>query len=112
MIESYRFGEMIIDGKAYRADLIVYPDRIDAGWWRKEGHALCLDDIAKVVAAQPECLVVGTGNPGLMKVLPETREYLQQQGIQLIVEPTEQAYRTYNTLSTTKQTIGAFHLTC
>jgi hypothetical protein len=112
MIESYRFGEMVIDGKAYHADLIVYPERIDAGWWRKEGHTLCLADIAEVVAAQPECFVVGTGNPGLMKVLPETRKHLQQQGIQLIVEPTEQAYQTYNTLSTTKQTIGAFHLTC
>lgn len=112
MIESYRFGEMVVDGKTYHADLIVYPDRVDASWWRKEGHKLGIADIADVINAQPECLVVGTGNPGLMKVLPETRNHLQQQGIQLIVEPTEQAYTTYNKLSVTKRVIGAFHLTC
>lgn len=112
MIESYHFGEMVIDGKTYHTDLIVYPDRIDASWWRKEGHKLCIADIAEVMGVQPECLVVGTGNPGLMKVLPETRNHLQQQEIQLIVEPTEQAYITYNKLSATKRVVGAFHLTC
>lgn len=112
MIESYRFGEMVVDGKAYHADLIVFPDRIEASWWRKEGHKLCIADLAEVVAAQPECLVVGTGNPGLMTVLPETRKHLQQQGIQLVVEPTAQAYQTYNNLSATTRVVGAFHLTC
>jgi hypothetical protein len=112
MIDSYRFGEMVIDGKRYHADLIIYPDRIDANWWRKAGHELCIDDLEDIVAAQPECLIVGTGNPGLMEVLPETQEYLRDRRIQLVSEPTERAYKTYNELSTQKRVIGVFHLTC
>jgi hypothetical protein len=112
MIESYSFGEMVVDGKRYHSDLIIYPDRVDASWWRKEGHQLCIADIDDIVAAQPEYLIVGTGNPGLMKVLPETREYLQNQNIQLVSEPTERAYKTYNEMCTKKRVIGAFHLTC
>ena len=112
MIDSYRFGEMIVDGKRYSSDLIIYPDRVDASWWRKEGHQLCLDDIQDIIAEKPECLVVGTGNPGFMRVLPETQKYLQKQGIQLISEPTERAYKTFNKLQPVKRIIGAFHLTC
>lgn len=112
MIDSYKFGEMVVDGKRYHSDLIIYPDRVDASWWRKAGHQLCIADIEDIVAARPEYLVVGTGNPGLMKVLPETREYLRNRNIQLVSEPTERAYKTYNDLSAQKRVIGAFHLTC
>ena len=112
VIDSYRFGEMVVDGKAYQADLVIYPDRIDASWWRKTGHEVCLDDLQDILVAQPEYLVVGTGNPGLMEVLPETQEYLAEHDIDLIVEPTARAYQTYNELCASKRVIGAFHLTC
>ncbi len=102
----------MIAGESYSSDLIIYPDRVDAGWWRKSGHQVGLDDIQEILAAQPECLVIGTGNPGLMKVLPETQEYLQRQGIRLISEPTERAYKTFNKLRPVKRVIAAFHLTC
>lgn len=112
MIDSYKFGEMIIAGKRYTSDLIIYPDRIDAGWWRKTGHELCLDDIQDVIAEQPEYLIVGSGSPGLMTVLPETQEYLQRHGIQLVSEPTERAYKTFNRMSAKQRVVGAFHLMC
>ena len=112
MIDSYKFGEMVVDGKRYHADLIIYPNRVDANWWRKNGHQLCITDIEDIVAEQPEYLVVGTGNPGLMRVLPETQEYLQNQNIQLVSEPTGRAYKTYNEMCTQKRVIGVFHLTC
>ena len=112
MINSYTFGEMFIDGRHYTSDLIIYPDHIDANWWRKTGHELCLNDIREVLAEQPECLIVGTGSPGLMKVLPETEEYFKTHNIELITEPTDKAYKTFNKLSIQKHVVGAFHLTC
>jgi hypothetical protein len=39
-IESYRFGEIVIDGRRYSNDVIIYPDRVDGKWWREEGHSL------------------------------------------------------------------------
>jgi len=34
MIESYSFGQMVIDGQEYTSDLIIFPDRINSSWWR------------------------------------------------------------------------------
>ncbi|OQY18037.1 MAG: hypothetical protein B6I35_13630 [Anaerolineaceae bacterium 4572_32.2] len=45
-IESYRFGRIIIDGQTHSKDVIILPDRVIENWWRQEGHALHLDDLA------------------------------------------------------------------
>lgn len=112
MIESYSFGRIVIDGQAYTSDVIIYPDRVDAHWWRKEGHRLDRHDLTEVVAEKPEVLVVGTGHSGLMGVPEETRKYLESEGIEVIAEVTGQAYQTYNRLSGSKKVIAALHLTC
>lgn len=112
MIDTYRFGNIVIDGRRYTFDVIIYPDRVDGNWWRREGHRLQVEDLAEIVRAKPEVLVVGTGDPGLMDVPPETRGYLQAQGIELIVETTGQACQTYNRLSGSRKVIAALHLTC
>lgn len=112
MIDSYGFGRMVINGKAYTKDLIIFPDRVEDGWRRKEGHRLCIDDVKKIIEEKPEVLVIGTGYYGLMKVLPETEERLSSEGIRLIAQGTREAYKTYNGLSKSKKVVAAFHLTC
>jgi hypothetical protein len=57
MIESYQFGEIIIDGRRYTSDIIIYPERIDASWWRKEGHALNIEDISTIIDVLPDTLI-------------------------------------------------------
>lgn len=36
MINSYDFGRIVVDGKAYTSDVIIFPDRVNSYWWRKE----------------------------------------------------------------------------
>ena len=43
-IDSYSFGRIVINGKTYTSDVIIFPDKVDASWWRKEGHLLQLAD--------------------------------------------------------------------
>ncbi|HIE53378.1 MAG TPA: hypothetical protein EYP85_16620 [Armatimonadetes bacterium] len=112
MIESYSFGSIAIDGRRYTADVIVYPDRVDASWWRKEGHRLDPADLQEALAAQPEVLVVGTGCYGCMKVPPETAEFVRQQGVELIAARTSEAVQKYNALASSKRVVAALHLTC
>jgi hypothetical protein len=112
MIESYSFGRLVLSGKAYTSDLIIYPDRINPSWWRKTGHRLCLQDLQEVLEENLEVLVVGTGYMGLMKVEEEVKRYAETHGFQLIVEKTKKAVEIYNSLYTHKRTVGAFHLTC
>ena len=112
MIESYNFGQIVIDGKRYASDVIIYPDRVDAGWWRKDGHSLCAEDIRDIVVFNPEVLIIGCGTPGILKVPQVTQEYIASLGIELIALPTEAACKRYNELHTTKRVVAGLHLTC
>ena len=111
-IEHYSFGKIIIDGKSYTSDVIIYPDRVIASWWRKEGHNLNIADLTDVIEAKPDILVVGTGYSGLMKVPRETLKHLESKGITVKVSWSSEAVELFNTLQTDKNVVAALHLTC
>jgi hypothetical protein len=112
MIESYDFGRIVIDGRKFGSDVVIFPDRIDRNWWRREGHTLAVDDVREIVEAKPEVLVVGTGYSGMLKVHPQTEQYLRSSGIELIAAKTEKACKIYNELFKSRRVVAAFHLTC
>jgi len=114
VIDSYKFGRIFIGQVPYDRDVIVFPDRVQADWWRKEGHQLQMEDIQEALEeVQPRVLVVGTGKFGLMRVSQEVEEYLQEHRITLYTEPTEKATKMYNRLILTDdKVLGVFHLTC
>ena len=111
-IDSYSFGRIVINGKTYTSDVIIYPGRVDASWWRKEGHLLQLADLAKALQAGPDVLVIGTGYAGVMRVLEETIDRIASQGVEVKVERTSRAVEVYNDLEGAKTVIAALHLTC
>jgi len=112
-IDSYSFGQIVIDARAYTSDVIIYSDRVDAAWWRKEGHRLQPEDIADALNARPEILIIGTGYSGVMTVPKETREYIASRGIDIIVERTGKAVEVFNSLQAQNRHVGAaLHLTC
>ncbi len=112
VIDSYQFGLIVVSGKKYTSDVIIFPDRVKDNWWRKTGHQLCLNDIAEVITKNPEVLVVGTGTSGLMKVLPEVERGVEAQGIKLIVEATDKACHAYNHVCHSQRVVAALHITC
>ncbi len=112
MIDSYSFGSLVIDGKRYTSDVIIYPHRVDSHWWRLQGHLLQLEDLREVLDFDPEVLIVGTGHSGLMKIAPETERFFRESPIELVVKLTEEACQTYNHLHRSKKTVVALHLTC
>jgi hypothetical protein len=113
LIDSYDFGEIVIDGRRYTSDVIVFPDRVKADWWRKMGHQLCVEDIEEALEEKLDVLVVGTGYSGLVKVLSETEKYVRSRGVELIVQRTGEAYKTFNRLvQSGKRVAAALHLTC
>jgi hypothetical protein len=112
MIEFYNFGRIVIDGKEYTSDVIIYPGHVDSSWWRKEGHRLQVVDIDKAIAEKPEILIIGTGASGLMEVSKEVESYITSKGIRLMVDTTKKACQAYNRLSQSSKTIAALHLTC
>lgn len=112
MIDSYSFGRIVVDGRRYTSDVIIFPDRVRDNWWRKEGHSIHVDDIGEILQEKPEVLVVGTGSSGLVRIPEETRRCIESEGIELVVEPTERACETFNRLSKSRRVVAALHLTC
>ena len=112
MIDAYVFGRITIDGKRYSTDLIVFPDKVKAGWRRKEGHSLQIVDLMEVLEAKPEVLVVGTGYSGMMDVPPETIVHIESEEIELVVQNTAEACKTFNRLAESRTVVAALHLTC
>ncbi len=111
-IESYQFGLIVVNDRKYSSDIIISPDGIISDWWRKRGHELCLKDITEVITEEPEVLIVGTGDTGLMRVLPEVPPEVEARDIKLMVEPTNEACDTYNQLCHLQKVVAALHLTC
>ena len=112
-IEQYQFGEIVINSKTYTSDVIIYLDRIESDWWRKEGHKLQVVDMVDVLEFHPEVIIIGTGASDMMSVDSEVKESARVKSIELIILPTNVAVKKFNErLHQKKKPVGCFHLTC
>ncbi len=113
MIESFAFGFIVINGKKYTSDLVIYPDRhVEDLWWRKNGHRLSVGDIDKLIKSDPEVIIAGSGVSGLMKPERQLEKLLNQKGIKFILQPNQGAIEAYNNLLSKNRVGACFHLTC
>ncbi len=111
-IDSYDFGRIVVDGTVYSSDVIIYPDRVDAGWWREEGHRLSLKDLEGVLEYKPNTIIIGTGFYGAMSVPQDVQESVTSSGIRLTVNITKDAWKSYNEMEKSGKVVAAFHLAC
>lgn len=112
MIDFYRFGEITVDGKKYNSDVIIFPDHVKADWGRRDCHQVCMLDVEEIVSLKPDVLVLGTGRPGLVEMLPETLRRLEDLSIRVIARDTIEACRIYNQICSSQRAVAAIHLTC
>ena len=120
MIEEYRFGLIIINGKTYHHDVEVrWTDEV-LDWQRAEGHIIDIEDVGRAVEQNPETIVIGIGSTGLAKITEDAQKFIQEKGIKLIIDKTEEAVKTFNIIQgdsveeegEQEKIIGLFHLTC
>jgi len=113
LIEEYSFGRMKMGGRVYTRDLIVTPEGVVDNWWREEGHVLKVKDLEPVLGVNVDCVVIGTGYSGAMRVLDEVVQHFSSKGVEVHVADTRRAVRIYNELVRAgRKVLGAFHLTC
>jgi hypothetical protein len=112
-IDSYEFGRIVVDGREYRADVIILPERVVADWWRREGHSLAPEDLEDVAAAEPKLFIVGAGAYGAMSVPADTVAFLEGRGIKVEAYDTAEAVRHYSEAAAAGLRVAAgLHLTC
>lgn len=112
MIGSYSFGKFVIDKKEYRSNVTLINDKAKEHRYLPN-HELKLDDFLPLINAKPSYIIIGTGAYGVVKVPDEITEYIEKQGIKLIIEKTGAACKTYNQLVKEGKKVAAFlHDTC
>jgi len=119
MIEEYHFGAITIDGKIYNHDVEVrWTDEV-LKWWREESHFIDIEDVKRAVGESPDIIIIGTGESGIAKVSEEAQKFIKEKGIELIIDQTVEAVKTFNIIKEEskeegkqRKIIGLFHLTC
>lgn len=113
-IDRYDFGELVVDGREIRTDVLLTPDGVQEHWWRSEGHMLRLEDLGGVLDRHPERLVIGSGAFGRMRLDPGLSAELAARGVTVEVLPTSAAVDRINELLRlgSGSWAGALHLTC
>lgn len=109
-IDSSYFGSMIIDGKKFDRDLQIFPSGEIKE--RERTHTVSKREISDLLMHEPEAIIIGTGNSGLMKVEPDGIVAAQLEGVEIISKPTAQAVQEFNKLSRGKKVAAVFHVTC
>ena len=120
MIEEYHFGSITIDGTTYNRDLEVrWTDKV-LDWTRDESHVIDVKDVTRAAEQGPETIIIGIGEAGVARVTQEAQNFIQEKGIKLIIDKTEEAVKTFNVINDESEVekgdqtkvIGLFHLTC
>lgn len=120
MIEEYSFGLIKIDGKTYTQDVEVRWTGEVLKWWRKEGHVFDVEDVKRAIDQNPDTIILGIGAYGVCKVTQDCQDFIEEKGIKLIIDKTEEAVKTFNIIlkesieeeGKQEKVIGLFHLTC
>jgi len=112
-IDDYRFGRITVDAKVYSSDVLIWPEGVDASWWRKEGHRLSREDLAELLEKDPDVLIIGQGAHGLMRVPRETMDFLCERCGEVYAANTQEACDMFNEMSAgDRRVAAALHLTC
>ena len=112
MIDNYKFGEFIVDGKTFNCNIELIGDKVKEHR-HLPNHELILDDFTALVNAKPSVIIIGTGAYGAVKPPKEIIEFIKKQGIKVIVEKTADACKTYNSLLKQGKKVAALlHNTC
>ncbi len=110
-IDSTKFGEITINGKAYDSDMTVYWDGKLS--YRGKEHVVEIGEFMQIMRAKPEILVVGTGQYGVVKIAPEVIGWAKNKHVDLYKEITAKAVKMFNAFANQgKRVVGIFHVTC
>lgn len=119
-LETTGFGWLLADGQRYDKDVVITvegeikPRPKELSKKYGSGHTPLGPEEAEIaLEGDPEVLVVGMGQFGVLPILPETREMVAQRGVELKTAKMPQAIETYRRLVGEERRVAAIlHLTC
>jgi hypothetical protein len=116
-IEDTEFGAITIDGEVYEHDVII---RLSGKVEKRKkklaketygtSHIISKDEAKFVFEDGCDVLIVGAGQEGNVRLSPEARDYFNNKGCKVLVQPTPEAIRSFN--QSHEKKIGVMHVTC
>lgn len=110
MIQAFEFERMVIDGREFSTDVMIYPDGQIKAWKRKDEHDLRAGDVKKIIKQHPKLVLLGLGTIGNLNVRPGVYEKLKEAGIEVLEYKTDKAIETYKERREEDGTAALFHL--
>jgi hypothetical protein len=116
-IESTKFGNITIDGKAYEHDVVI---RLSGEVVKRKkklskkyygtSHVMSKDEAKFIFEKGCAEVIVGSGQMGNVHLSPEAEAYFAKKGCKVLLQPTPEAMHVFNKSHAKK--IGLFHVTC
>lgn len=106
VIRSFADGRLVIGSGTFASPVIVTAEQLITDWVAPPVQSLALDDLQRVLALEPEVIVLGTGMRQIFppQILSMT---ILRQGIGLEIMATAAACRTYNILTAEFRRVAA-----
>jgi hypothetical protein len=116
-VDSFEFGSIVIDGRRYGHDVLVFPDgaikRRKGGFWKFGSHVIKKVEIDELLKTNPEIVVLGTGTDARLRLASDAELALKEPGINCAVLPSLAASERLNDLwDSGKRVAALIHVTC
>jgi hypothetical protein len=116
-IEKFSFGSIVIEGKKYRRDVLIFADgtvkRRRCSFLMFGSHKIKKKEIEELIQGQPETIIVGTGTDSIANIAPDVESWAQGKNLNLLVQPSYDAVARLNELSGQEKKVAALiHITC
>ena len=116
-IDELTFGSIIVEGKKYRRDILIFTDgtvkKRKGGFLMFGSHKIKRQELEELSQGQPEIIVIGTGTDGVATMAPETESWVKGKNLNLLVKPSYDAVARLNELVEQKKKVAALiHITC
>lgn len=116
-IDKLSFGSIIIDGKKYSRDILIFTDgtvkKRKGGFLMFGSHNIKKEEIEELTQAGPEAIIVGTGTSGKASLATEAANWAKERNLNLLVQPSYGAVTKLNESAEQKKKVAALiHITC
>jgi hypothetical protein len=116
-IDRSEFGSITVDGKTYDHDVMIgLSGRVSK---RKKklskqqygtSHVVSKAEAKAVFEKGCDVIIIGSGQEGNVRLSPEAEDYFAKKGCEVLLQPTQQAIRSFN--RSAKRKIALMHVTC
>ena len=110
-ITHYSFGKIVVNGRTYENDIVIFPDSTVQNWQASINHSIRLVDTKALLTGPVKKLIIGIGFNNGCSVTDDIAEQAASKNIELHILDTREAVKLFNASS--KDGLSAcFHVNC